>query len=103
MSDDTSGRMAPASGLSVLFSQGGTDYLRLQKLEEGPFGEKLYLCQPRTGQTYGALVEIAVLDRQGRRIGQDRMREAARLGAPRTRRGERCASSIATSTPTPSS
>lgn len=81
MSDDTSRRTAPASGLSVLFSQGGTDYLRLQKLEEGPFGEKLYLCRPRTGQTYGALVEIAVLDRQGRRIGQDRMREAARLGA----------------------
>lgn len=81
MSDDTSGLKGPASGLPVLFSQGGTDYLRLQKLEEGPFGEKLYLCRPRTGQTYGALVEIAVLDRQGRRIGHDRMREAARLGA----------------------
>ncbi|HEX5754636.1 MAG TPA: protein kinase [Archangium sp.] len=81
MSDDTRGRKAPASGLPVLFSQGGTDYLRLQKLEEGPFGEKLYLCRPRTGQMYGALVEVAVLDRQGRRIGHARMIEAARLGA----------------------
>jgi len=81
MSDDKSGRQAPANGLPILFSQGGTDYLRLRKLEEGPFGEKLYLCRPRTGQTYGALVELSVLGRQGRRIGHDRMREAARLGA----------------------
>ncbi|HEX8819861.1 MAG TPA: protein kinase [Archangium sp.] len=65
----------------MLFSQGGTEYTRLQKLGEGPREEKLYLCRPRTGETEGALVEVAVLDRQARWKSHQRFKEAARLGA----------------------
>lgn len=65
----------------VLFSQAGTDYLRLQKLVDGPFGEKRYLCRPRTGEKQGALVEVSALGGRGSRTGHQRMKEVAQLGA----------------------
>ena len=68
-------------GVPLLFSQDGTDYLLLRELRDGPLGEEVYLCRPRTGDTEGALVEVAVLDPRASWKSHQRMKEAGRLGS----------------------
>jgi serine/threonine-protein kinase len=66
--------------MSVLFSHGSTDYVRVKTLSQGPYQQKRYLCVPRTGKSEGALVEVSVLSPWAHPRNHARLEEAALLG-----------------------
>ncbi|WP_375771947.1 protein kinase [Archangium gephyra] len=65
----------------ILFSHGDTDYLRLQKLANGPNELKRFLCLPRTGGREGPLVEVVVLEPDAHWKRLARLKDVAALGA----------------------
>lgn len=66
--------------MSVLFSHGRTDYVRVKTLPEGPYQQQRYLCVPRTGDEEGALVEVEMLSPSAHPSHHARLEEAALLG-----------------------
>jgi eukaryotic-like serine/threonine-protein kinase len=66
--------------MSVLFSHGRTDYVRVKTLPQGPYPQQRYLCVPRTANREGALVEVAVLPPSAHPRDHARLEEAALWG-----------------------
>lgn len=66
--------------MSILFSQGHTDYVRVRTLPEGPYQQNRYLCVPRTGNQEGDLVEVTMLSSLAPIRHHARLEEAALLG-----------------------
>lgn len=66
--------------MSILFSHGRTDYVRVKTLPEGPYQQNRYLCVPRTGNREGDLVEVTMLSPLAHIRHHARLEEAALLG-----------------------
>jgi serine/threonine-protein kinase len=82
MSDNDSPKHGPSERKRlVLFSHGGTGYLRLRKLTNGPHEQRRFLCLPRTGSEVGPLVEVTVLKAAAPWASHARLEDVAALGA----------------------